>query len=224
VKFAILRLAIAWAACAGVLKAQSATTQADIPANQSTPRGALRVLAAAIDTGDGATIRAVFQTTNPQEQKLVDSRVSYSDAVAKFGKAAVEVFGPEEARKLTGDQAAAQAESLRALQAMPEHIEADTATVGADKQTQIHLTLVDGKWKVAVDLLTQSVSASEIQKVIDDMLIQAQIFTDVTAEMLNDKFKSVEDASDAIQRMRLKVAMNHGATSQPASKPAVPQS
>jgi len=42
--------------------------------------------------------------------------------------------------------------------------------------------------------------------------------------MLNDKFKSVEDASDAIQRMRLKVAMNHGATSQPASKPAVPQS
>src|SRR5205823_1675329 len=34
--------------------ATSATTQAMIPADQSTPRGALRVLAAAMDAGDGA--------------------------------------------------------------------------------------------------------------------------------------------------------------------------
>src|SRR5207244_3756801 len=151
-----------------------------IPADRSTPRSALRVLGAALDSGDAATIRAMFLSSNPQEQKLVDARARYSQAVAKFGKAAVEVFGAEEARKVTGDQVAAQDESLRALGAMPEHIEGDTATVGADNQPQIHLSRVDGRWRVSVDLLTQGVPSSEIQKVIDDMLFQAKIFTEVT--------------------------------------------
>src|SRR5437762_13834309 len=144
----------------------SATTQAMIPADQSSPRGALRVLAAAMDAGDGAKIRAVLKSSNPQEEKMVDALVSYHDAVAKFAKAAVDAFGPEDARKLTGDQAAAQAASLEALQAMPEEITGDTALVGADKPTQIRLSRVDGKWMVPVGLLSQGVEPEKVQKVV----------------------------------------------------------
>src|SRR5438552_7547491 len=77
------------------------TAPASIPEDQSTPRGALRVLAAGMDGGDGAKIRAVFRVSNPQERQLVDALVAYHEAFAKFCKAAADAFGNDDARKLT---------------------------------------------------------------------------------------------------------------------------
>src|SRR5262245_22775087 len=113
-------LAVLFVATLASAQTAPATTQSAIPADQSTPRGALRVLGVALDAGDAATIRAVFQISNPEEQKMVDALVRYREAVAKFGKAAAQAFGENEAKKLTGDPAAAQAAALQALQAMPE--------------------------------------------------------------------------------------------------------
>src|SRR5947207_4892218 len=80
-----------------------ATTSSPILADQTTPRGAMRVLSEAMDAGDGAKMRTVLHATSPDEQKMVDALVTYRDAIAKFGKSAVTAFGAEDAKKLTGD-------------------------------------------------------------------------------------------------------------------------
>src|SRR5262245_26891909 len=139
------------------LRADPATTQDAIPSDQSTPRGALNVLATAMDAGDGAKMRGVLQTSDPQDHQVVDALVAYHEAVARFSKAAMEAFGEADARKLTGDKAAARAQALEELRAMPEEIKGDTAIVGGEKRTQVQLARVDGKWMVPVGLLAQGV-------------------------------------------------------------------
>jgi len=211
-----------------VLADPPSTTPAPIPEDQSTPRGALRVLAAGMDAGEGSKIRAVFRIANPQEQKLVDALVEYHEAYVRFCKAAVEAFGDNEARRLTGDRVAAQSQSLAALQSMPEEIKGDSATVGAESETQIHLGRVDGKWFVPVAMLAPGVEPAKIQQVIDDTRLRAAIYNDFTAELAADKHKTAEEAGDALQLKLMKAAMEraNGAASQPATQPApvTPQS
>jgi hypothetical protein len=202
-----------------------ATTQAAIPADQSTPRGALHSLAAAMDAGDGDKIRSVLIASNPQERKMVDTLVAYHGALAKFGKTAVDVYGAEEARKLTGDTAAAAAAGLQALQAMPETITGDTAIVGDQKETQIQLTRADGKWRVPVGLLARDVEQEKIEKVIQDMQVRSRVITEATAEMQSGQFKSAEDASQALQLKMMKAAADSANPQpEPSTKPSLPPS
>jgi hypothetical protein len=59
------------------------------------------------------------------------------------------------------------------------------------------------------------------------MLVRASVFEETTKEMADDKFKTVEDASQGLQLKMMKAAMNAvGPGTQPASKPAAaaPQS
>src|SRR5437588_1699337 len=57
--------------------AQSATTgptttgTAKVPADQSSPRGALKVLAVAMDSGDADALRAVLSASTPQEHRML---------------------------------------------------------------------------------------------------------------------------------------------------------
>src|SRR5439155_1793562 len=87
-----------------------ATTQASVKADQSTPRGALKSLTVAMNNGDAAGIKSVFSPTGDVENKMVDAVVNQQQALMKFRDAAVTAFGADEARKLTGDLDAAQAE------------------------------------------------------------------------------------------------------------------
>jgi len=197
--------------------------QSVIAADQTTPRGALYVLALAMDAGDAAKIRSLLRATNPPEQNMVDALVTYHEAVARFAAAAVEAYGDADARKLTGDKTAAQAQELDALRAMREEIKADTAVVGADKATQIHLSRVDGKWVVPASMLAQGAEPAKLQEMIDEKNTQAAIFKEVTAGILNEDYKTADAASEALQ-MKLTRARMHqaGLTTQPSTRSAAP--
>ena len=53
-----------------------ATTQASVKADQTTPRGALKSLTVAMNKGDAAGIKSVFNPTGDVENKMVDAVVN----------------------------------------------------------------------------------------------------------------------------------------------------
>jgi len=210
--------------CASRAQPAPATKPVDVPGDQSTPRGALNVLAIAMDEGDGAKIRKVLQTSNPQEEQVVDSLVNLHGAVAKFGKAVIAAFGENDARKIVGDKAAAQAQMIEELRAMPEEIKGDTATVGgSDKNSQFHLKKVDGKWVIPLGAWVGADSPEKLQEIADDKNRRAAIFTGITKELNEDTYKSVDEAFEALQLKLMRAAMEKpGGATQPSTQPTAP--
>ena len=70
-----------------------ATTQSSIATDQTTPRGAFKVLTVAMNKGDAASIKSVFAPSTPTETKMVDAVVDQQAAMIKFHDAAVTAFG-----------------------------------------------------------------------------------------------------------------------------------
>jgi hypothetical protein len=188
-----------------------ATTSPAVPnADQTTPRGALRLLSEAMDAGEGAKMRQVLQGVSPDEQKMIDALVSYREAIAKFGKSAVTAFGAEDAKKLTGDTIARQSESLTALANLPEKVDGDHAVVGPDTepQEQIHLERVNGQWKVLVGKLIGQVQPAEAKRVLDDMAARTRVFNDTSRELDDNRYKSPEEAGQALQMKMMRLTLD----------------
>src|SRR5437764_128854 len=180
---------------AGSTIAQS-TAPASAPApaaDRSTPRGALRLLAEAMDTGDAASIRAVLKSDKPLEKRMVEAFVSLHDAKAKFAKAAQDAFGPEEAKKLIVDRT----QQMAGLAAMPEKINGETATVG-EAGDQLQLFRVNGKWVVPVLQLAGGADEASVNQVLGNMTTSARIYNEVTEGVQKELYKTPEEAVAAL--------------------------
>jgi hypothetical protein len=200
-----------------------ATTQASIPVDQTTPRGALKVLTVAMNKGDADKVKAVFAPSNPMETKMVNAVLTQQATIMQFHDAAVAAFGADEAKKLPpGDTDAAVAQSLLALDKFPESITGDTATVG-EGDAIIHLKKQGDNWTLPVSLLAPQITADNVDQQLAQMSEQGKILSDLTTEMKAGKYKTVEDAGKALQLKALQQAMAHaGAASQPSTAPATP--
>jgi hypothetical protein len=197
-----------------------ATTQASVAADQSTPRGALKVLTVAMNKGDTDSIKAVFAPANPVEIKMVDAVISLQQSMLKFHAAAVTAFGADEARKLPpGDVEAAVAESLTALDKFPEQVTGDTATVGEGEQT-IHLKKQGDKWILPVSMLAPQITADNVDQQLGQIGEQSKLLADMTDEVGKGKYKTADDAGKALQLKAMQAAMGHMAASQPATAPS----
>jgi hypothetical protein len=202
-----------------------AATQASVAVDQTTPRGALKVLTLAMNKGDPAGIKAVFSPANATETKMVDSVVSQQQALSKFRDGAITAFGADEAKKLVGDVDTDQVESLAKLDTLPENITGDTADVGEGDQI-LHLKKVGDKWTLPVAMLAPQINANNVDAELGQMSDRTKIFTDVTDEMTKGKYKSTEEVGKAMQlRMLQQVMAHNAAASQPTtdlSAPSVP--
>jgi len=165
------------------------------------------VLTEGMTSGDTNAIRSVLKSDTPQENTILDTLIGVYDATAKFGKTAEETFGAEEARKLTGDKSAMLSEQLMQLAMMPEKVDGDAAYVGEAPQ-QVQLAKVDGKWRVPVGKLVGDKEASQVQTVLADMKTQTKIWNDVAAEIKAEKYKTAEEAGQALQLRMMKAAMD----------------
>src|SRR5438874_1414135 len=155
-----------------------ATTQASVKADQSTPRGALKSLTVAMNKGDAMGIKSVFSPNGDVENKMVDAVVNQQKALMKFRDAAITAFGADEARKLTGDLDAAQAESLAALDQVPEKITGDEATVG-DGDQLVHLKKQGEKWTLPVNTLAPQINAQTVDQELSQVTERTKLFTEM---------------------------------------------
>jgi hypothetical protein len=196
----------------------------NIPTDQSTPKSALRVLADAMAAGDAKAILGVFYAANPQEQKMAQAMVDVATSYAGLQKDAVKAFGADNAKVITGDTAAIQAQGLARLGTATEKIDGDKATVIVGDGTEeppVSLVKHEGKWKWPVSEMAKGIDAAQIEQGIADAATQAKLYNEAAEEVRAGKFKTAGEVRQAMEQRVMQMALaRHKAATQPATAPA----
>ncbi len=203
-------------------------TPATLPvADQSTPKGALRMLFTATDTGDAAVIRSVLHSTNPLEEKMATTMAEMSSAMASLQKAIRTTLGEEQARAQLGDPAAASHMRDELLARQTETIDGDHAVVkleGMGNFKPVDLIKVDGKWKVLIGKSLEKADPVMVEKQLDATAIQVKVIREIAADVSAGKFKTVADVKQVMdakvrQALMQYVQEQSKAATQPSTAP-----
>jgi hypothetical protein len=195
---------------------QAMATSRPNPADPASPRGALESLVGAMQAGDATKIKSLIATTNPTEDKMVDAMANMSVSQKKFRTAAQTAYG-DSAKELTGDTEAGTAAGLAKIDAAPEKIDGDTATVdpsGGDANTApgqptpppLTLKNNNGHWEIPIGELARGVDQNTIQQRLDDLAFMSKMMDESADEVSKGMYKTPKDAGEAI-KSKMMVAM-----------------
>jgi hypothetical protein len=209
---------LAVALLAGPLSAWGqATRPTTMPASgdSPSPRAALRELNVAMRDGDVATIQRMFLATTPAERKMVAADAQMASALAELRRASVAAYGEAAAKTVTGDTAAAAADSLARIDSADVTINGDVATVTYrdERDGPFVLKRADGQWKVPVSQLGKPLDPAALNQRLADLSIQTSVVREVTKRIGDKKLATAEQARQAWQSGILQAA-----TSQPAKR------
>jgi len=205
------------------------TTPTTLPAaDQTTPKGALRMLFTATDAGDAAAIRSVLYTSTPLEEKMAGTMADMSSAMATLQKAMRTTFGEEQTRTQVGDPAAAARIRDELLAKQTENIDGDHAVVkleGMGNFKPVELKNDAGKWKVLIGKSLEKADPSMVEKQLDATGIQVKVIREVAADVSAGKFKNVADVKQAMDAKVRQALMQYvqdqsKAATQPSTAPA----
>ena len=183
----------------GLAAASSAPTTA--PADPSTPKGALKALAQALDAGDRKAVLDLLSATNPADQKLADATADVAEASARLRQTAGKAFGEEAARPL-GVQVGATPEAIARIDSAKVQLDGERATVRANDSEGPPMVLarVNGSWKVPVSELSKDVEAADVEKNVAALADQARLLRELSEEVAAGKYKTAADARQALDR------------------------
>ena len=141
---------------------------------------------------------------NAQEERIVAGMADTAQALATLRRAAVEKFGAEGARPLIGDPAAKSAENMARIDMAKATVTEDIAIVdagdGRDPADRLTLRRVVGKWRVPVSEMLKDVAPDAIDQKLDEMATQRKVITQAAADISTGKYKTAEEAGDALAR------------------------
>jgi len=202
---------------------QAMATSRPNPADPASPRGTLEALVGAMQAGDASKIKTLIATTNPTEEKMVDAMATMAVSQKRFRSAAEAEYG-DSAKELTGDTEAGTAEGLAKIDAAPETINGDTATVDPTGQPGVApLTLkkVNGQWRIPISELARGVDQNTIQQRLDDLAFMSQMMNESADEVSKGMYKTPKDAGEAIKsKMMVAMMKRANAATQSATQPA----
>jgi hypothetical protein len=186
--------------------ATAPATMPTTPADATTPQGTLTLLSRATQTGDSASVRDLFHSTNDQQKKMADLMLQRAEVFAKFRQALVKQFGEDTATELTGTSLADEVVAEQRINEAVVKIDADTAKVQMKAETPnapepdaVQMVKVDGKWKLPMASLTEGMNANEVEQGLKKLQMVSNIVTQTTAEVESGKYKSADELSDAIK-------------------------
>jgi hypothetical protein len=202
-----------------------ATRPASGPATQpapdlSTPKAALRVLAAALHDGDGARLREVLETTNPAEERMIGAIAETAAAFNRLHATAAKAFGDAAAARFTGETEEQYAQSLARIDAAEVTIEGDRAAVrypGA-AEPEYELRRVDGRWRVPMSQFSKGADPATLDARVAEAAGQMRIVLELAGEIGAGKYKSAEAASEA-WRGKISQALSRPPGTQASTKP-----
>ena len=177
---------------------QSASAE---PGDTSTPKGSLKLLAAALRAGDAARIKRVMHAANPSEVRMVAAMADMAGAMAQLQRSAVKSFGAEGAKQLVGDTHATDAEGLARIEAADVKIASDTATVTLAEGQEAPVTLkrVEGEWKIPVAELARGANQAALDEQLSELAIQTKLVRELAGEVEAGKFATPSQAHEAWQ-------------------------
>lgn len=201
---------------------QPGTVAEEVAANQSTPRGALKVLAAALQNGEGEKLRLVLTAETPIEQQMLQAMVEVATASGDVRKAAVAQFGEKGALPLTGDAAATLAKGNKSLDLATEKLDGSKATVVMPEapDDQIHLVKDNnGQWHLPMKALARGVEPALIQERAEQMMRTVVVFKQITAEITQGKYAGADEVRTVIQQKLTAALTSGGPATAPATAP-----
>lgn len=201
------------------------TSPATLPAaDQTTPKGALRMLFTATDAGDAAVIRSVLYTASPLEEKMAKTMAELSSAMATLQSAIGTTFGGDQARVQADNRAAASRIRDELLAKLTEAIDGDHAVVKLDAMGNfqpMEFKKIDGQWKVLIGKSLEKTDAATVEKQLDATAIQVKVIRDVAADVSAGKFKTVADVKQTMDAKVRQALMQYvQEQSKPATQPS----
>jgi hypothetical protein len=185
----------------------SSSGQADV--NDTSPRGVLKLLAAALRDGDPERIRAVMHAATPAESKMVTAMAEMARAMSALQKAAVKQFGREAAKEVVGDTDATDAESKARIDSADVKISGDTATVTMEdgEETPVVLKRVAGHWKLPMSELSKGADPAALEERLVALADQARLVRDLAGEIESGKYNTPAQAHEAWQSRAMQASM-----------------
>jgi hypothetical protein len=184
----------------------------------TTPKGALKHLAAALRDGDAERIRRVMYATTPSEARMVAAMADMAKAMALLQKAAVKAFGEEGAKEMVGDTQANEADGRARIDAADVRVTGDTATVivPEGEDAPVVLKRVAGQWKVPMSELSKNADPAALDERLAELGEQRKLVAQLTEEIGQNQFTTAAQAKDAWQSRAMQVVTRRP----PARKPA----
>jgi hypothetical protein len=231
---------------------------APVAVDDSTPRGALKMLLSAMQSADADKLHALLVSRSPLEQRMVDAIVKRADAERRFRGAVEKAYGATGARALVNDSEAQTAAGMAQLDSAEERVEGEVAHVNAGEGSDMRLQKIDGKWRVpiaqfaaspaerdAAAAAAQQAPAATTQgansapatapagdgtagkeKAIEDRLedekIALRVIDEMTDEINQGKYKTPQEAADAIRMKSMVEMMKRGGAAAPGQPQGQP--
>lgn len=185
--------------------------------DDTTPKGALKLLSAALRDGDAERIRRVMHAGNPAEVRMVSSMAEMARSMAQLQKAAVKAFGEEGAKEMVGDTLATDADGRARIDAAEVRLTGDTATVVVPEgeDAPVVLKKVGGHWKVPMAELSKNADPIALDERLTELAGQRTLVEELTKEISEGHFATAAQAKDAWQSR----AMQSVTRRPPARKP-----
>jgi hypothetical protein len=182
--------------------------------DMSTPKATVVSFAKALNDGDAAAIKTLCTGTAKQVQ-TIDAVGEMVAASKRMQTAAVAKWG-DAGKKLGGEMASGSDELLKSVDKLEIKEEGDTATVSGEamKGDPMKLRKIDGKWKIDLAAIRD---AENMEKAAPMMKAMAKAADETATDIKADKYKTIEDATQAYQAKMMAAVMG-GATTQPAEK------
>lgn len=181
------------------------TTAATQPADLSSPRAALKALAAALKSGSGPDLARVVACDNESEKRVVAVMAEMSAALGSLRHAAVSAYGEQNASKLATDPEAGFKQSMSRIDGAEVVIapDGDSATVRYPGAEQPEYTLVrnrsDGHWRIPASHFSKNAEPALLDRRVNELRLQVQIVRELAREIAAGKYRNAETATEAWQ-------------------------
>ncbi len=195
-------------------KRVGATQPATVPADTTSPKGTLKVLASAMEDGDADTLRSLILADGALETRMRDAQISLSRATAKLRDALVAGFGAQVLVELNSESAMAQ--RLASIDAAPADVTDDTAriTVGPD---QYNLKRIEGKWMLSLNATAKELDPKLLEQSLEEMTLRSDVYEETAQEVADGKYQNTDEVGQALQGKLMVAMMRQAAATVPAN-------
>lgn len=193
----------------------------------TTPKGALKALALAMDHGDADAIRHLMDASTPLQSRMVEVTSEMAAVMADLNRAMAAQFGAAQTQAVLNVSPEQLKQSFTDIDAASETITGDTATVSiapTDRGTMA-LHRVNGTWKVSLQKRLDQLTPQQVDEDVAMLSSQIEGMRQVIAAVRAGKYATAADAGAALHaRMGAASAGPQGAGPQgrPASQPSSP--
>jgi len=190
----LLSCAVPGAADAAAVRA----TTKPVAVDQSTPRGAVKVFAIAVQSGQADKLREVLEAASPAEEQVVGAMGDAAAAAAVLRAAATEKFGAEAARAMAGGPPTVG--DIDKVDWAAERVDGDRATVdlGGGAVAMRLVRRREAGWRIAVGGLVPVDDPKTGAKIVPGLRALARTMTETAGEIRAGRYKSAAEAKEVL--------------------------